>query len=80
MLPERLAVLQQEYRTRPYVPEELWAGQIDRALEHHPQALTRDALSAATGLSLLEIQRALAWKKHRDWQPYEQDSQTPEAG
>lgn len=78
--PEHLAILQQEYRSRPYVPEELWAGQIDRALELRPRPLTRDALSAATGLSPLEIQRALAWKKHRDWQPYEQDSQTPEAG
>ncbi|MCZ4118979.1 hypothetical protein [Streptomyces sp. H39-S7] len=64
--PEHLAVLRQEYRNRPYVPEELWAGQIDRALALQPQALTRDDLKAAPGLSHLEIQRALAWKRHRD--------------
>ncbi|MFI9101021.1 hypothetical protein ACIGXA_10895 [Streptomyces fildesensis] len=62
------------------MPEELWAGQIDRALEHHPQALTRDELSAATGLRHLEIRRALAWKRHRDRRRYEQDPQTPEVG
>ncbi|MCM2417733.1 hypothetical protein [Streptomyces sp. RKAG293] len=78
--PEQLAVLQQEYRTRPYVPEELWAGQIDRAQALQPKALSRDALSAATGLSHLEIQRALAWKRHRDRRLYEQDRQTPEVG
>lgn len=78
--PEHLAVLQQEYRTRPYVPEELWAGQIDRALAPRSGALTRDALAAATGLSHLQIQRALAWKKHRTWQLREQDPRTPEVG
>ncbi|MCZ4103236.1 hypothetical protein QMK19_23920 [Streptomyces sp. H10-C2] len=77
--PEHLAALQQEYRTRPYVPEELWAGQIDRAQALQPKVLSRDALSAAAGLSLLEVQRALAWK-NRDRRRYEQDPQTPEVG
>lgn len=78
--PEHLAALQQEYRARPFVPEELWAGQIDRALAHRPPPPTREALSAATGLGTLEIQRALAWKKHRSRRLREQDPRTPEAG
>ncbi|MDF9814577.1 hypothetical protein [Streptomyces sp. SPB162] len=78
--PEHLAVLQQEYRARPYVPEELWAGQIDRAQALQPPPPTREALAAATGLSPLEIQRALAWKKHRNWQLRDEDPRTPEVG
>ncbi|MCZ4117935.1 hypothetical protein [Streptomyces sp. H39-S7] len=77
---EHLAALQQEYRARPYVPEELWAGQIDRALALDPPPPTREALAAATDLTHLQIQRALAWKKHRTWQLREQNPQTPEAG
>ncbi|MEU3464158.1 hypothetical protein ABZ721_29910 [Streptomyces sp. NPDC006733] len=78
--PAHLAVLRQEYRVRPFVAEELWSGQIDRAQALHPGPLTRDALAEATGLSHLEIQRALAWRKHRTWQLREQEQQTPEVG
>ncbi|MDJ0343383.1 hypothetical protein QMK19_19515 [Streptomyces sp. H10-C2] len=71
--PEHLASLEEEYRRRPFVAEELWAGKISRALQGHPEdLLTPETLSAATGLSQEEIDRAVIWKMERIRRWYEQ--------
>lgn len=62
---EHLAALQEQYRQRPFVSEELWAGQIARALEHNPEGLSRERLSEETGLNPRQIERALAWKNQQ---------------
>ncbi|NEA53478.1 hypothetical protein G3I60_04725 [Streptomyces sp. SID13666] len=62
--PEHLTTLQDEYHQRPFIPEELWAGKILRALAQQPDGITGEALSAATGLDDLQIQRAGAWQQH----------------
>ncbi|MGP3950796.1 hypothetical protein [Streptomyces sp. 7N604] len=63
--PRHLEELQEQYRRRPFVNEEQWAGRISRALGHHPEGLGQEQLAAETGLSPLQIQRALAWQRER---------------
>ncbi|MCZ4101433.1 MULTISPECIES: hypothetical protein [unclassified Streptomyces] len=71
--PEHLTALRDEYRRRPFVAEELWAGKISRALQGRPEDLIGpDTLSAATGLSAEEIDRAVIWKMERIRRWYEQ--------
>ncbi|MFJ9850381.1 hypothetical protein [Streptomyces sp. NPDC101150] len=59
---EHLAELQQQYRQRPYVNEELWAGKIARALRAHPEGLDEDQLAQATGLNFVQIEHTLSWE------------------
>ncbi|MGW5688994.1 hypothetical protein [Nonomuraea sp. NPDC003754] len=59
--PEHLAVLQEHYRRRPFVDEELWAGKLARALEGVDCTPPLAELTEATGLSLEQLQRCLAW-------------------
>ena len=67
--PQHLEVLEQEYARRPWSDEELWAGQLTRALtERTPQhrRLSTAELAIASGLSRTQIDRALAWhNRHR---------------
>lgn len=58
---EHLAKLHAEYDVRPWIDEELWAGKIHRALEAAGGELKPDRLSAATGLTAEQLQRAVAW-------------------
>lgn len=57
---EHLVALQEHYRHRPFVEEELWAGKIARALDS-PHVLTAEDLEKVTGLSRQQIQRSVAW-------------------
>ncbi|MCZ4124815.1 hypothetical protein [Streptomyces sp. H39-S7] len=71
--PEHLGALRDEYSRRPFVPEELWAGKISRALQGRPGNLIGpEVLAAATGLSVEEIDRAVIWKMERIRRWYEQ--------
>jgi hypothetical protein len=63
--PDHLEELREQYRRRPFVNEELWAGKILRALEQHPEGLDQDRLLEATGLNPLQIERAVAWQNER---------------
>ncbi|MCZ4103238.1 hypothetical protein [Streptomyces sp. H39-C1] len=81
--PEHLLALQREYRERPFVHEELWAGQILRALAQQPDGLAAEALCAATGLDDLQIRRAMEWEQHRAQhrpQSCEHHLHSPDAG
>ncbi|WP_331731014.1 hypothetical protein OHV05_37910 (plasmid) [Kitasatospora sp. NBC_00070] len=53
------------YRARPFVQEELWAGQITRAvsvLGPLPETEKYDMVVALTGLDEDQIMRAVAWQ------------------
>ncbi|QNA75390.1 hypothetical protein C8250_028995 [Streptomyces sp. So13.3] len=71
-----LAALQEEYRQRPFIDEELWAWQIARALITAPQDTTLDQLADTTGLRAAEIQQAMSWHRTQG-QP---DSHQPDDG
>lgn len=62
--PEHLGELQQNYRKRPFIKEELWAGKIARALHTQPD-LNEDELAAVTGLNFIQIERSLTWESER---------------
>ena len=62
--PAHLSELQQQYRTRPFVKEELWAGKAARALRTQPN-LDEDELADVTGLNYIQIERSLTWESER---------------
>ncbi|MFJ3245218.1 hypothetical protein ACIP6V_14855 [Streptomyces sp. NPDC088770] len=55
------AAVQDEYRHRDFVPEELWAAKIVRAFGAGTQVTTLEELGRRTGLHEPEIRRAVAW-------------------
>ena len=59
--PEHLAELREQYRRRPFVDEELWAGKIVRAVRAHP-GISAEELTEETGLAPDRIERAVAWQ------------------
>ncbi|MER7960275.1 hypothetical protein [Streptomyces sp. NPDC096030] len=59
---DHLADLQQLYRERPFVKEELWEAKIDRAMQQHHFRLSNEQLVEATGLNLLQIEAAARWR------------------
>ncbi|MEW2296309.1 hypothetical protein ABZ719_27060 [Streptomyces sp. NPDC006743] len=64
------AAVQERYRHRPFVQEELWAAKIDRALSGGTPVLTMGQLGCRTGLHAPEIRRAIAWHNaHRPHGP-----------
>ncbi|QZY20036.1 hypothetical protein [Streptomyces decoyicus] len=81
--PDHLSELQQQYRTRPFVKEELWAGKVARALRTQPD-LDEEELADMTGLNYLQIERSLTWESEcflRDRSfPNDHDGPTGEAG
>lgn len=59
--PAHLKELQQQYRKRPFLKEELWAGKITRALRNQPD-LDAEELADVTGLNFIQIERSLTWE------------------
>lgn len=60
--PDHLAAVTVELRTRDWADEELWAGQIVRALaDAAPDQVGRAELARATSLSHEQIERAVTW-------------------
>ncbi|WP_354638800.1 hypothetical protein [Kitasatospora camelliae] len=62
---DHLAELVDQYRRRPFVVEEQWAGKVCRALEQHGEPLNIDALAHASGLSADQVDRAVDWHNER---------------
>ena len=58
---EHLAMVRKDYEGREFVPEELWAAKIDRALSSGTRFLTMERLGCRTGLQESQIRRAIAW-------------------
>ncbi|MFI0742454.1 hypothetical protein ACH4PU_30910 [Streptomyces sp. NPDC021100] len=59
---EHLAELVEQYKQRPFVEEELWAGKIGRAIEQHGGRVSAEELMAETGLDQSQIDRAVQWQ------------------
>lgn len=57
---EHLAELQEEYRQRSFVSEELWAWQIVRALTSATPGTTAKLLAHMAGLTIPQIVQAIA--------------------
>ncbi|MCC3655017.1 hypothetical protein LIX60_26820 [Streptomyces sp. S07_1.15] len=62
---EHFGVIREEYRLRPFVPEELWAAKVNRALTTGRPVLTLEELGRRTGLHEPELRRAIAWHNER---------------
>ncbi|MFE1856395.1 hypothetical protein [Streptomyces sp. NPDC059489] len=58
---EHLEQLVEEYRRRPFVDAELWAGKMARAMFWHSGEVSEDELFAETGLSPEQIEQAVTW-------------------
>ncbi|MFD5616669.1 hypothetical protein [Kitasatospora sp. NPDC127060] len=61
--------LVEQYRARPFVEPELWAGKIARALAEHPDGLSPTELAEKTGLTPEEVERGARWQAEAaaDW-------------
>lgn len=59
---EHLGELQQHYRERPFVTEELWVVKIDRVLWQHPAGLRNEQLARETRLNLIQVEAAARWR------------------
>ncbi|WP_431682408.1 hypothetical protein [Kitasatospora sp. KL5] len=62
---DHLAEIVDQYRRRPFVPEEQWAGKICRALEQTGEPLTPEELAAISGLSQEQVDRGVDWHNAR---------------
>lgn len=59
---EHLKQLIEQYKRRPFIDAELWAGQIGRAIGHHPQGISADELAEETGLNPAQIELGVLWQ------------------
>ncbi|MFI9270947.1 hypothetical protein ACIGXM_09595 [Kitasatospora sp. NPDC052896] len=67
---DHLGDLVEEYRRRPYLDEEQWAGKVCRVLEEQDGEVSLETLALATGLSEQQVDRGVAWHnaRARAWQ------------
>ncbi|MGW3956036.1 hypothetical protein ACWEKM_35185 [Streptomyces sp. NPDC004752] len=59
---EHLAELVEQYKQRPFVDAELWAGKIGRAIEAHGGRISPEELAEETGLTEGEIELGVLWQ------------------
>ncbi|MEU6313802.1 hypothetical protein [Streptomyces sp. NPDC047014] len=59
---EHLAELVEQYKRRPFVAGELFAGKIARVLEQHPEGLSEEDLVRETGLTAAQIEVGAMWQ------------------
>ena len=62
---DHLAEIVEQYRRRPFVPEEQWAGKVCRALEHNGGPLSLTELLEVSGLSEEQVDRGVDWHNAR---------------
>lgn len=55
---EHLAELAEQYKRRPFVDAELWAGKIARVLRQHPESIS----IRESALTHEQIQRGVMWQ------------------
>ncbi len=60
-----LLELQEQYRQRPFVDEELWVGKLARAMDGCPDGLNPRTLAEATGLTAQQVEAAITWQNER---------------
>jgi hypothetical protein len=59
---EHLAELVEQYKQRPFVDAELWAGKIGRAIEAHGGRISPEELAEETGLTEAQIELGVLWQ------------------
>ncbi|POX48956.1 hypothetical protein [Streptomyces sp. Ru72] len=59
---EHLEDLVEQYKRRPFVDAELWAGKIARVLRRHPEGVSEEDLARESGLTHEQIQRGVMWQ------------------
>ncbi|MGW2254284.1 hypothetical protein ACWCXH_29440 [Kitasatospora sp. NPDC001660] len=66
---DHLAALTEQYRHRPFVPEEQWAGKVCRALADYDDAVPLSMVAALSGLSVRQAARGVEWHnaRAREW-------------
>ncbi|MEU8975899.1 hypothetical protein AB0D11_43105 [Streptomyces monashensis] len=59
---EHLAELVEQYKQRPFVDAELWAGKIARVMQQHPEGVSDKEMSRETGLKPAQIELGVLWQ------------------
>ncbi|MGW9032222.1 hypothetical protein ACWGQ5_51210 [Streptomyces sp. NPDC055722] len=54
--------LVEQYKRRPFMYAELWAGKITRVLRQHPKGISEEDLAKETGLTPDEIRHGVTWR------------------
>jgi hypothetical protein len=62
---EHMTQLQEEYKHRPFIEEEPWAGKMGRVFDQHPEGLSIKDMIEATGLTRKQLDRAIAWNNEQ---------------
>ncbi|MFC5668362.1 hypothetical protein ACFP3U_36055 [Kitasatospora misakiensis] len=76
---EHLAALVDEYRGRPFVPEEQWAAKVCRALADYEEPVPLAVVAALSGLSEHQAQQGVDWHnaRAREWRAQYGDPDAP---
>ncbi|MGX5185744.1 hypothetical protein ACWKT5_23705 [Streptomyces avermitilis] len=59
---EHLTQLIEQYKDRPFVDAELWAGKISRAIDTHGGRISSEELTAETGLTEAQVKLGVLWQ------------------
>ncbi|MEJ8654723.1 hypothetical protein WKI65_43495 [Streptomyces sp. MS1.AVA.3] len=59
---DHMAALVDQYKQRPFVDAELWAGKIDRAVEAHGGKISPEVLAEETRLTHSQIELGVLWQ------------------
>ncbi|NKQ59210.1 hypothetical protein HFP15_40865 [Amycolatopsis sp. K13G38] len=63
---DHLHRLVEQYRRRPFIDAELWAGKVFRAVDsHRGRRIDDDTLVGLTGLTVHQIHAGIAWHNER---------------
>ncbi|MEU6237990.1 hypothetical protein [Kitasatospora sp. NPDC047058] len=66
---DHLAALVEQYRLRPFVPEEQWAAKVCRTLAGHEEPVPLSVVAELSGLSEQQAQQGVDWHnaRAREW-------------
>ncbi|MFJ6378403.1 hypothetical protein ACIQI7_00135 [Kitasatospora sp. NPDC092039] len=73
---DHLAALIADYRHRPFVPEEQWAGKVCRAIADYEDPVPLSVVARLTGLSEQQAVEGVEWHnaRAREWRRHYGDS------
>lgn len=66
---DHLAVLVEQYRRRPFVPQEQWAAKVCRTLAGYEEPVALSTVAEQSGLSEDQAQQGVDWhnERAREW-------------
>ncbi|OEJ21453.1 hypothetical protein AR457_37250 [Streptomyces agglomeratus] len=59
--PEHLDELIRQFKRRPFVEDDLWAGKIARVMQQHPEGISVEALAEEASLNVAEVGAGVRW-------------------